>query len=380
MSGFVARALQQYVGEVDTISPAGAPWWLQKMVGAIAWASVLFSGAEYAGNQSLLKAWYASRVLQHRLREGQYDFICVTDKGSGAWHLKTPIPMISLSDTTFRLNDEEEEMRGQRRRMSKFSRWEGNRMQGRFLRGGLAVVFASQWAARSALSDYKVPAGRIFVLPPGGRIAEVPELATIRKKFDNHQLTLLFYGQDWEGKGGPIALNTLASLQEVYGMDARLIICGCTPPEAARQQPGVVVFSSLDKNNAEDYKTFTGFLSEAHFLIQPSRSDVTLPVACEGNAYGVPVITTETGGIPDIVQDGVNGYCLPYHSDGRMYSLLISELFRDQERYRGLVESSRKRYDERLNWGSWSQRFKEIYDKAISGLNHNENSTLNSGS
>lgn len=364
ISGYVGKALQKYIGEVDTIGPPGIPWWLQKILGSIAWVTVLFSGSEYAVNHSFLKARYASRVLNQRLKGHDYDCICVTDLSSGSGYLKTIIPVICLSDTTFRLSDEELSLQGFARKLSRFSRWEGNRLQGRFLRGGLATIFASQWAARSALSDYKVPHERIFVLPPSGRLEEAPAKEMVNRKFDNPRLTLLFYGQDWETKGGAIAFDTLTSLHDVYGVDARLIVCGCTPPSSC-VHPAMEVYPQLDKNKPGDLEIFIGFLSTAHFLIQPSRFDVTLPVACEANAYGVPAITTETGGIPDIVQDGVNGYCLPYHSDGRMYSLLISELFGDQERYRQLVESSRERYEERLNWGSWSQRFKQIYEKAI---------------
>ena len=109
-------------------------------------------------------------------------------------------------------------------------------------------------------------------------------------------------------------------------------------------------------------------MSTVHFLLLPTRADASLIVACEANAFGVPAITTETGGVPDIVQDGVNGYCLPYHADGRLYALLISELFKDQERYEQLVQSSRMRYEERLNWDSWAESFQEAASAALPEL------------
>jgi glycosyltransferase involved in cell wall biosynthesis len=364
LSFYIGKALREYVGDVDTFAPVRDPWWLRRMLRFIAGATAVFSSSEYAPRYSLLRNRYAGRALSRQIQGRAYDFILATDSWSGAGYMKTSLPVICMSISTFRQFTEE--LGGFKKKLSRFSGWEGNHLQGRVLRGSLAAIFASQWAARSGLADYKVPRERIFVLPPGGRLNEAPGPAAGENKLDNPRLTLLFYGSDWESKGGPIALDTLINLQDVYRMDARLIVCGCIPPPSCKH-PAMEVLPILDKNDPGDLARFGEYLSAAHFLIQPSRSDAILPVACEGNAYGVPVITSETGGIPDVIQDGVNGYCLPYHSDSRMYALLISELFQDTERYRQLAASSRTWYEERLSWEHWGERFNDIYARAISG-------------
>jgi glycosyltransferase involved in cell wall biosynthesis len=108
-------------------------------------------------------------------------------------------------------------------------------------------------------------------------------------------------------------------------------------------------------------------LSTIHFLILPTRADCSLLVACESNAYGVPAISTDTGGVSDVVKDGINGYCLSYEAGGDQYANLIAELYNDKERYHNLIASSRKRYEEELNWDKWAERFREIYPRVISG-------------
>ena len=97
----------------------------------------------------------------------------------------------------------------------------------------------------------------------------------------------------------------------------------------------------------------------------PTRADCSLLVGSEANAYGVPAITTDTGGVPEIIKDGINGYCLPYSADGNTYAALIAELFINVEKYKELISSSRQRFDDHLNWQKWSESFDEIYKKNV---------------
>ena len=106
-------------------------------------------------------------------------------------------------------------------------------------------------------------------------------------------------------------------------------------------------------------------MSSAHFLLVPTRADCSLLVGSEANAYGMPAITTETGGVPEIVKDGVNGYCLPHSANGNTYAALIAELFLNQEKFKELIASSRARYEAYLNWEKWSDSFTEIYKRNV---------------
>ena len=169
---------------------------------------------------------------------------------------------------------------------------------------------------------------------------------------------------EWERKGGSIAFDTLIYLRETCRIEARLIVCGCVPPEKFHH-PSVEVIPFLNKNKAEDHERFIALLSSVHFLILPTRADCSLLVACESNAYGVPAITTRTGGVPDIVKDGVNGYCLSPEAGGPEYGRLIAALFADKHRYHALIASSRKRYEDELNWDKWADRFRELYPEVL---------------
>ena len=192
-----------------------------------------------------------------------------------------------------------------------------------------------------------------------------PGRGVIFEKEKNGVLTLLYLAVEWERKGGRIAFEALQHLHEA-GIKARLIVCGCIPPDSFRH-PDMEVIPFLNKNKKEDHDRFVHLLSTSHFLILPTRADCSLLVACESNAYGMPAISTDTGGVSDVVKDGINGYCLTYEAGGDRYAALIAGIYTDRERYHNLIVSSRKRYEDELNWDKWAERFRGIYPGIVSG-------------
>jgi glycosyltransferase involved in cell wall biosynthesis len=221
----------------------------------------------------------------------------------------------------------------------------------------------SDWAKQSAVNDYNIDPSRIDLIPFGANIDFIPPLEGIFEKEKNQTLTLLFLAVDWDRKGGRIAYDTLQSLKK-KNVKARLVICGCTPPDGL-SDPDMTVIPFLNKNKPEDHEYFVQLLSTSHFLLLPTRADCSLIVACESNSYGMPAITTNVGGVSDVVLDGVNGYCLPLEAGGDAYADTIAEIYGDKKRYHELVASSRRRFDECLNWDKWAERFIEIYQKRI---------------
>src|SRR6266849_969607 len=101
------------------------------------------------------------------------------------------------------------------------------------------------------------------------------------------------------------------------------------------------------------------------FLLVPTRADCTPIVFCEANAFGLPVITTDTGGVAEVVRDGENGFLLPYSARGAAYADVIAKAYRDDQRYAELVSASRTAFENRLNWDAWGATVKNILLKVV---------------
>ena len=77
-------------------------------------------------------------------------------------------------------------------------------------------------------------------------------------------------------------------------------------------------------------------LQESHIMILPSYSEGLPNSILEGMLYGMPVISRITGGIPDIIHEGVNGY-LSESFEPSIFTDFINLLVTDKELYRKMA-------------------------------------------
>jgi glycosyltransferase involved in cell wall biosynthesis len=358
---YLGKALERNIGEVDYLGPVKVPRIIDLSLRALAKGMRILTGKEYSYKYSWLRARYSSYVLNKRLSGKKYDCIVAPASSDGVAFLKTDIPIVYMADTTYAL------ISGyytwEFKNVSGISLREGNMLERRSLGKTAVAIYASNWAANSAIKDYGFPKENTFVVIMGANTDHIPGREVIMQKKDNPVLTMLFLAVDWDRKGGPLAFEALKHLT-AKGVKAKLIVCGCIPPTEF-SHPDMEVIPFLNKNLKEDHDKFVHLLKTSHFLILPTRADCSLLVACESNAYGMPAIATATGGVPDVVLNGINGYTLPYEAKGAAYGDLIAEIYDDKERYEKLIESSRTRFENVLNWDKWTEQFGEIYTNKI---------------
>lgn len=83
-------------------------------------------------------------------------------------------------------------------------------------------------------------------------------------------------------------------------------------------------------------------LPGADVLLLPSESESFGLAALEAMACGVPVVGTRTGGLPELVEDGVSGHLCEV-GDYRCMAAFVGGLLADPPRHRALREAARAR-------------------------------------
>jgi len=359
----MARALQKHCGEVSFFSPI-PPQLKEMLIGKVLdKCSRLFLRKNYMPLVSFLFARRYAKYLTQRLAEESFDVI-VSLGATEIVLLGTDIPIVLLDDSTFALlynfyPNWSNVLKGSIRRMDK--------IESLALKKARRVIYSSEWAARSAIEDYSADPTKIHVVQFGANLDISPprEVALARKKSD--RCRLLFLAIDWVRKGGDIAFETLLKLEEM-GIQAELIICGCTPPKMVVHERATVI-PFLNKNDERRRKEIEKLLMLADFLLLPTRADCTPIVFCEASAFGLPVITTRTGGVPEVIRDGENGFALPYDARGDAYAEVIAKVYQDDQFYSKLMRSSRAAYDERLNWDTWGIAVKKLITEMLDQKN-----------
>jgi len=88
-------------------------------------------------------------------------------------------------------------------------------------------------------------------------------------------------------------------------------------------------------------------------------------VFSEGNAFGMPGISTDTGGVSSVIAEGVNGHLLPLEAGPQAYADLIEKVWGDQEKYISLRKTSRQQYEQVLNWKTWASQSAALIRAAL---------------
>ena len=212
------------------------------------------------------------------------------------------------------------------------------------------AVYSSEWAAAGAKKYYQAADAKLAVIPFGANLEIVHgrdfivSAITARRR---DSCVLLFLGVDWERKGGKIALET-ARLLNRQGLKTELIVAGCSVP--GEKPDFVKEVGFLSKRSPEGRGRLADLLKSSHFLVLPTRAECAGVVFSEASAFGLPVITSDTGGISTYVRQAVNGIRIPLSAGPDVYAEYIYRLFHDRAGYEAMAFEAWREYEQRLNW------------------------------
>ncbi len=129
---------------------------------------------------------------------------------------------------------------------------------------------------------------------------------------------------------------------------------------------------TLEKYFAETRTHFVGYLggqelaaafASADAFVFPSRTETLGLVLLEAMAAGCPVVAARSGGIPDIVEDGVNGYLFD-PTDDRGAIAATQRLLSSPEERETLRRNARQEA-ERWSWSAATRQLQSYYRRVV---------------
>ena len=264
-------------------------------------------------------------------------------------HIKTNKPKVFYTDATFKyiLNFHKDQGG-----ICNKSIKEGIELEKKALDSCHLAIFSSEWAAQSAINDYRMDPNKIKVVPFGANIdneLSEEEIIELIRHRDLKTCNIVFIGTNWKEKGGDIVLETVKLLNEM-GQHTILHIIGIQNLPFGSLPDYVVNHGFIDKADANNMKRIEHLIQQSHFLFVPSRMEAYGIVFCEAMAFGVPCISSETGGIPTIIKNEQNGLLLPFEAQPKEYAEKIANLFKDNTRYFEMALNAYHNYTSRLSW------------------------------
>jgi glycosyltransferase involved in cell wall biosynthesis len=346
-------ALKEYAGEVEIVGRP-RPLWIRLLWHWINFFRQMF-GQKLGIMQSIPLSLAYGSFFAKKLRGQGYDAVFAPIAAAEIAFLDTDVPIFYLSDATFMAL---ENYYYDASEISRLGRWQGNFLERRAIHRAAGLLYSNEWATRSAIRDYGADSSKVHVIPFGANVSAALPLEQLSPGSRDGRCRLLFVSRDWKRKGGSIAFDALVALCEA-GVDAELTVVGCVPSPAV-EHPRLTVIPFLDKNVDAERQRMEDLYREADFFLLPTRAECSAIVFCEASAYGVPTISTDTGGVSTVVVEGENGYLLGMDATGAEYAALIGRLWADPAGLRQLRRSSRERYDCVLNWKMWAESVRDV--------------------
>ena len=97
---------------------------------------------------------------------------------------------------------------------------------------------------------------------------------------------------------------------------------------------------------------------ELDVLVLASRNEGLGLVLIEALAYGIPIIGTKVGGIPEVVEDGVNGFIVHTPED---IAKRIQMLYSDHELYKKISAQAKECFADKFTSSAMFDKYNKIY-------------------
>jgi glycosyltransferase involved in cell wall biosynthesis len=172
-----------------------------------------------------------------------------------------------------------------------------------------------------------------------------------------------------EGKGHETAMRSIRELRLRHPR-LRLLIAGDGPARdrihaaAAALGDGVVLAGHRDDVMA--------VLDATDILLHPSRVDAFPTALLQALAASVPIVATDAGGIPEIVEHGTSGLLVPAPPSEVALVQALSAMLDDDSVRRRCAAAGRRRFEAEFTVERWASRTRQIYEEALSrrGVRH----------
>ena len=317
----------------------------------------LFTRKKYRWKHSIEHSKRIGKIITARIENINYDLILVIAASTESAFVNINVPIIYISDATF---DSMVNYESSFSNISSRSIEEGNYLEKKILQRSTYILYPSDWPINSAIQYYGVPKHKIIKAKFGPNLTKIPKLSELNGVYPKQNiLRLLFIAVKWNSKGGQIAIEALKELNRC-GINTELTVVGCKPPQ--KKCSGLKIIPFLNKSNYQDLQSLYNLYNSSHFFILPTRNEAVGIVFSESAAFGLPCIASNTGGIPDYIEDNITGRLLELSANGKDYADVIASIWNDEVQYRKMKIAARNKYEQELNWNNWAEQFQLALD------------------
>ncbi len=187
---------------------------------------------------------------------------------------------------------------------------------------------------------------RLFVVP--GSVEDTQHLQISGNPKGSSDIDVLFFSFMSESKGVLTAFN---AVPKVLGEDPRVRFTFAGPVVSETVQAALNRLTQAFNSRVEhlgyigDAVERTKMYRNADIFIFPTHRDVFGLVLLHAMAEGLPIVASREGAVPEIIQDGINGFLVEKDNEDQLAQKILV-LARDPQLCQKIGSANRQRYSE----------------------------------
>ncbi|MDB5100936.1 MAG: glycosyl transferase family 1 [Cyanobacteria bacterium RYN_339] len=188
--------------------------------------------------------------------------------------------------------------------------------------------------------------------------------AAVPARTEAHELRIVFLGRIGERKGAFELIEAIAQLAPELRSRVRLDLAGDGDGERALAVAAACGLAAQVRVHAWlGVEERDALLAAAHLFALPSRNEGLPMSMLEAMGWGLPVLVTPVGGIPELVRHGENGWLVP-PGDVDALAAACATLLGD-EALRDALGAAGRRSVEELGIGAYVESLTAVYAAAL---------------
>lgn len=234
------------------------------------------------------------------------------------------------------------------------------------------IIAVSDFTKRELLQYYKVQEDKIHVIHNGVDVTKFQPARDKRRAkeelgFKPDETTILSVGRLYARKGLFTLIESMPAVTRRFPR-AKFIISG---KGQSNEMKKLVVYA--EKLGVRDTIVFTGYYPDKKLPMLYQAADVfafstfyeNLPFAVlEVLSTGLPVVTTNVGGIPEMIEDGKNGFLVQPSNPQELSDRILYSLEHPGDATE-MALCARKTIEDRFDWRLIVQKVLKVYEEAL---------------
>jgi alpha-maltose-1-phosphate synthase len=216
------------------------------------------------------------------------------------------------------------------------------------------------------ISDYHVPAAKVNSIPLGPHNIDAFKVYE-RRDIPEDEHTILFFGRIIEYKGLEYLIKAEPYITSEVP-DAKIVIAGSGDDFKKYEDMMVNKDHFVVYDRYIPYKEGAELFQRASVVALPYIEASQSGVVSTAYGFRKPVVVTNVGSIPEIVDDGVTGLIVPPRNSKELAAAIV-KLLKDDKLRRQMGENAYTKLNTDLSWDNVVEQTIAIYGSAIKNFN-----------